>query len=107
MTAAAVILAGQLMKANRDGGRSWRRISREDYQGRISAATLCRIALSGGSWLPKSRAARTILGVMRAAPVDLFAMDPSALTAALNGRQPMPELAPGIIDLFARLGWTR
>ena len=55
-------LARNLLRENRRG-RSWRIIAREDYQGKINHATLNRIAISKGEWLPKDDEILTILGL--------------------------------------------
>ena len=55
-------LARSLLRENRRG-RSWRTIAREDYQGQVNHATLNRIAISKGEWLPKDDKILTVLGL--------------------------------------------
>lgn len=63
MTATASDLAKQLLSENR-AGRSWRKIAKEDYNDQVHFATLNRIALSNGEWLPKDRRTLIILGLV-------------------------------------------
>ena len=61
-TSAAETLAKRLQDEN-DRGRSWRRIAREDYGNKVHFATLNRIAIHGGEWLPKGRNVLIALGL--------------------------------------------
>jgi hypothetical protein len=65
VTCTAFDLADYLLRENR-GGRSWRTIAREDYGDRVHFATLNRIALSGGGWLPRDRRVLRVLGLVEA-----------------------------------------
>lgn len=56
-------LARSLLRENRS--RSWRRIAAEDYQDKVNYATLNRIAISRGAWLPKDEKILTILGLKK------------------------------------------
>jgi hypothetical protein len=62
-------LAGRLLRANHGTrskpARSWRVIAREDYSGKISHATLNRIAITGGEWLPKDKKILILLGLKK------------------------------------------
>jgi hypothetical protein len=62
-------LARRLLRANRGTrsyeGRSWRVISREDYNGQVNHATLNRIAKSDGAWLPKDIHLLILLGIKK------------------------------------------
>ena len=51
--------------AEHDLGRSWRTIAREDYGNQVHFATLNRIALSAGEWLPKDKQVLTALGLRK------------------------------------------
>lgn len=62
-TSAAETLAKRLLEQNRSG-RSWRKIAREDYGGRVNFATLNRIAIHGGKWLPKDKKILDTLGLL-------------------------------------------
>lgn len=57
-------LAWVLRQMNRQG-RSWRTIAREDYGDRVHFATLNRIALSKGKWLPKDEQVLIVLGLIK------------------------------------------
>lgn len=57
-------LARMLLRENRSG-RSYRTISREDYQGRIDQSTLSRIARGKGTWLPRDEKILVILGLKK------------------------------------------
>ena len=57
-------IAMGLLRANREG-RSWRRISHEDYAGAVHPGTLCRFAKSDGAWLPKDNRILVALGLKR------------------------------------------
>lgn len=63
-TSTAETLARRLQGEN-ERGRSWRRIAREDYGNKVHFATLNRIAIHGGEWLPKSRRVLIALGLKR------------------------------------------
>jgi hypothetical protein len=69
MSSKARSLARRLLRANRGtrsyAGRSWRVISREDYDGLINHATLNRIARSDGEWLPKDKKLLILLGLKK------------------------------------------
>lgn len=52
-----------LLRKNRS--RSWRTISREDYQGRVNHATLNRFANSKGAWVPKDEKILRALGLIK------------------------------------------
>lgn len=58
-------LARTLLRENRKFKRSWRRIAREDYSSRINHATLNRIALNRGAWLPKDQSILLTLGLIK------------------------------------------
>jgi hypothetical protein len=64
-TTTAYLLALHLLSENRVGGRSWRAIAKEDFEGKINYATLCRFALSSGTWIPKDRKIQKILGLIK------------------------------------------
>jgi hypothetical protein len=55
-------LARTLLRENRKFKRSWRKIAK-DFDG-ISHATICRIALSKGAWLPKDKDILVKLGLI-------------------------------------------
>jgi hypothetical protein len=63
-SSAAKKLARRLLRENRHG-RSWRAIAHEDYQDRISFATLNRIAIHKGEWLPKDENVLILLGLKK------------------------------------------
>ena len=63
LTATASELAQWLLSENR-AGRSWRKIAKEDFNNQVHFATLNRIALSGGAWLPKERKTLIVLGLV-------------------------------------------
>jgi hypothetical protein len=56
-------LASALLRENRRG-RSWRTIARDDYGDRVNFATLNRIAISKGDWLPKDEEVLKVLGLV-------------------------------------------
>lgn len=53
-------LAKRLLDKNR-AGCSWRKIAAEDYGNQVNFATLNRIALSDGEWLPKDEKTLIVL----------------------------------------------
>jgi hypothetical protein len=55
-------LARTLLKKNKE--RSWRQIAKDDYGDRVSFATLNRIAISKGDWLPKDEEVLKVLGLI-------------------------------------------
>jgi hypothetical protein len=65
LTGRAYLLALHLLSENRIGGRSWRSIAEEDFNGKVNHATLCRFALSGGTWIPKDRKIQKALGLIK------------------------------------------
>lgn len=87
-------LARSLLRENRKNGRSWRVIAHEDYHDAINYATLNRIALSKGAWLPKDETILMALGLItprRPHSKDLFDWTDDELRCALLNRQPMPR----------------
>jgi hypothetical protein len=116
MSSKAETLARRLLRENRGTrsrpGRSWRVIAREDYENKIPFGTLCRFAISGGSWLPKIDH-QFVLGLKHekkkvpAQSPALFDMATSALRRALENRKPMPPTDPRIIREFKKLGWIK
>lgn len=56
-------LATSLLRANRLG-RSWRTIAHEDYADQVNHATLNRIAIHKGDWLPKDETILKALGLI-------------------------------------------
>ncbi len=117
MSSKAKTLARRLLRENRGtrskAGRSWREIARDDYNGRISHATICRFAISEGEWLPKDKGLLIALGVKSERkpkpqqPKAIFDMATSTLRAALVNRRPMPPPDPRILREFQRLGWIQ
>ena len=113
MSSKAKTLARRLLRENRKNGRSWRVIAREDYGGQINHATLNRIAINKGAWLPKDEGLLITLGLKKPRAskepkaTPLFDMSTAALLAALKNRKPMPPVDPRIIKQFARLGWLK
>lgn len=69
MSPKAKKLARTLLRKNRGTrkypSRSWRVIAREDYGDQVNNATLCRIALSDGEWIPKDEGLQIILGLAK------------------------------------------
>jgi hypothetical protein len=91
-------LARSLLRKNRDG-KTWRQIAQEDYQGRVSFATLNRLAINRGEWIPKDEEILSILGLLTIrSPYAImprwFNRTPEALTWFLHTR----GLAKGIAD---------
>jgi hypothetical protein len=89
-------LALALLRANRRG-RSWREISAMDYGGQVHFATLNRIAIHKGAWLPKDERILELLGlIVKRSPYAVmpryFQRTPDALAWFLHKR----ELAKGI-----------
>ena len=58
-------IAKRLLKENRENGRSWRTIAREDYDNQVNFATLNRFALSEGEWIPKNKEILVALGLSK------------------------------------------
>ena len=58
----ALELAKRLLDENRRG-RSWRCIAREDYGNKINFATLNRIAIHAGEWVPHDKKILQMLGL--------------------------------------------
>lgn len=117
MSSKAKTLARRLLRENRGTRskepRSWRAIASEDFHGRVSHATICRFALSGGEWLPKNEDLQIALGVKKPrkqkaeAPRDLFDMATDTLRQALHNRTEMPPVDKRIIREFQKLGWIK
>lgn len=87
-------------------------ISRENFDNRIPAGTLCRFAKAEGEWIPKDEELLIALGMKRerkAKAVKPFTpiseMATAHLRKALIGRKEMPPVDPRIIKEFTRLGW--
>jgi hypothetical protein len=62
MSTKARKLATSLLRENRRG-RSYRTISRDDFQGKVDQSTLSRIARTRGAWLPKDESILIALGL--------------------------------------------
>lgn len=60
-------LATELRRKNREG-RSYRTIAREDYGDRVNFATLNRIAINRGAWLPRDMHILKELGLITDKP---------------------------------------
>jgi hypothetical protein len=104
MSQKAKTLARSLLRRNRgtrsNPGRSWRAIARDDYGDKINNATLCRIALSDGEWIPKDNQTQILLGLKRAPRArtphaqqqyrDLFDMPTGLLLWKLIHRERVP-----------------
>lgn len=58
-------LARRLLRENRKYGRSWRSIAHEDFKDRIHNATLCRFAITKGTWMPKDKDMLIVLGLIK------------------------------------------
>ena len=58
-------LARSLLRENRKNDRSWRTIAREDYSDRVHNATLSRIAINRGAWIPKDENILLALGLIK------------------------------------------
>lgn len=113
MSSKAKTLARRLLRENKHG-RSWRTISREDYNGNVNHATLNRIANSKGEWLPKDEGLLMTLGLKRErkakatkAYTPIAEMSINALRKALRERTEMPPVAPAFIKEFQRQGWIK
>lgn len=110
MSSKAKTLARKLLRENRHG-RSWRVISREDYQGKVNHATLNRIAINKGEWTPKDEALLITLGLKRERKARASTFTPisematTTLHKALIERKEMPPVHPAIIREFVKLGW--
>jgi hypothetical protein len=65
----AETLAKRLLSENQSG-RSWRKIAREDYGDKVNFATLNRIAIHDGKWVPKSRKIQRVLGLIEPKPEE-------------------------------------
>lgn len=111
MPSKAKTLARRLLRENKHG-RSWRTISREDYNGKVNHATLNRIANSKGEWLPKDEGLLITLELKRErktktvkAFTPISEMATAHLRKALIERKEMPPVDPRIIKEFTRLGW--
>jgi hypothetical protein len=83
-------LALALLRENR-AGRTWREISEQDYHGKVHFATLNRIAIHKGAWLPKDEAVLMCLGLItQRSPYAImpryFNRNPEALTWFLHKR---------------------
>lgn len=114
MSTKAKSLALSLLRQNKKFKRSWRVIAREDFNGNVNHATLNRIAISRGAWLPKDKKILIALGLKQEKktaitrqPKDLFDMATGTLRKALINRVPMPPLDPRIVREFKRLGWIK
>jgi len=58
-------LARELLRENRKKGRAWRTIAKEDYDNTVHYATLCRIAITKGEWIPKDERLLLALGLIK------------------------------------------
>ena len=58
-------LARELLRKNRQG-RTWRQIAEQDYGNKIHFATLCKIAKTGGRYVPSDKQTQYLLGLYRA-----------------------------------------
>ncbi len=65
----AETLAKRLLSEN-NSGRSWRKIAREDYGDKVNFATLNRIAIHDGKWVPKDRKIQRVLGLIEPKPEE-------------------------------------
>lgn len=113
MSSKAKTLARRLLRENRHG-RSWRTIAREDYNGSVNHATLNRIAINKGEWLPKDNNLLIALGLKRERKAKaekpftpIAEMATAHLRKALIERKEMPPTDPRIIKEFQRLGWIK
>lgn len=113
MSSKAKTLARRLLRENKHG-RSWRTIAREDYNGTVNHATLNRIAINKGEWLPKDSNLLIALGLKRERKAKaekpftpIAEMSINVLRKALKERQEMPPVAPAFIKEFQRLGWIK
>lgn len=116
MSSKAKTLARRLLRENRGTrtkpARSWRVISRENFDNRIPAGTLCRFAKAEGEWIPKDEELLIALGMKRERKAKaekpftpISEMATSHLRKALIGRKEIPPVDPRIIKEFTRLGW--
>jgi hypothetical protein len=109
----------EILKQHRQLHRSWRKIAKEDFAGRVNHFTLSRFAKSKGEWIPKSQYIRNVLGLnrftmnnikpriikVRSSFID--EMTECELKEALSKRSPMPDPDPKIIKAFVKLGWLQ
>ena len=89
--------ARMLFRANRKLGFSWREIEKHGYQDDdivilpgINATTLCRVAKSKGTWLPKDIEILKLLGLYHEKlprPKSIWDMSAGELLYALDHRQ--------------------
>lgn len=91
-------LALALIRENRNG-RSWREIAAQDYDNQVHFATLNRIAINKGEWLPRDETVLELLGlIVKRSPYAImpryFQRTPEALNWFLHKR----NLAKGIAD---------
>lgn len=97
-SAKAKKLALSLLRENRSG-RSWREIAANNFGGQVHYATLNRIAIHKGDWLPKDEKILDLLGLItKRSPYAVmpryFNRMPEALAWFLRKR----ELAKGLSD---------
>lgn len=88
MSSKAKTLARRLLREHRHK-RSWRVIAREDFHDEVNHATLNRIALSGGDWLPKDKRILLTLGLIherkpKPQPKPFHISDPSSYKRAFR-----------------------
>lgn len=113
MSSKAKSLALSLLRQNRKFKRSWRVIAREDFNGTVNHATLNRIAINRGTWLPKDKNILIALGLIqprkekKRMPQNIFDMGTAQLRKALQNRKTMPPPDPRILNQFVKLGWMK
>lgn len=105
--------ARALFRANRKNGFSWREIEKHGYQDDevvilpgVNATTLCRVAKSKGTWLPKDIAILKLLGLhheKQPRPKSIWDMSADELLHSLQHRQPyQPTMTQKQLREFVR-----
>jgi hypothetical protein len=105
--------ARALFRANRKKDLSWRDIERHGYQADdiiikpgINATTLCRVAKSKGTWLPKDIEILKLLGLhheKQPRPKSIWDMSANELLHSLKHRQPyQPTMTQKQLREFVR-----